>query len=59
MPERTCKKIAYWSELDAKIALAKTGGKARRGDGRRNEASFYRCPVCPGRPWHLRSKRSA
>jgi hypothetical protein len=50
-------KRKYWSELDAKIALAQAGGKDRRGKGNRNELDYYRCPDCAGRPWHLRSSR--
>ncbi|KFI50058.1 hypothetical protein [Bifidobacterium biavatii] len=51
---RSCGKIRYSTELDAKIALASTR-RARRGAvSAKEECRYYLCPQCHG--YHLTSK---
>jgi hypothetical protein len=56
-----CRKIRYWKRVDALIALGRTELDAKRTrrhqkGGDREETRVYRCPICPGGPWHLSSR---
>lgn len=49
-----CAKRRFRTHLDAKIALARSGGKQDRGNQRRAERRAYHCELCHA--WHLTSQ---
>jgi len=57
----TCSKIAYASAATARAAIRGMQGehhrhsRGARGCSRRN-LHAYRCPFCPGNPWHISSR---
>ena len=53
-PAEECRKKPYWTQLDAMIALWRTGRRKR--DKGKEEVRYYRCPLCKGHPYHLTSE---